>query len=79
MSSKLEKILVRYIQDANEKWKMFKKGERRILGVSGGKDSLSCLRLLSFFDLKVNAVHVNQSGKTISGLKEYCIIYLIIK
>lgn len=75
MSTKLEKTLIRYIEEANEKWGLFKKGERLVLGVSGGKDSLSCLRLLSFFGLDLKAVHVDFFGITLSGLKEYCNYY----
>ena len=75
MATKLEKTLIRYIEEANEEWKLFKKGERLIVGVSGGKDSLSCLRLLSFFDLHLKAVHINLFGKGVSGLKEYCSFY----
>ncbi|MDD3716498.1 MAG: ATP-binding protein [Candidatus Marinimicrobia bacterium] len=72
MATKLEKILIRSIELANEKWDLFTKGERLVLGVSGGKDSLSCLRLLSFFGVDLRAVHVSISGNSPEGLEEYC-------
>ena len=70
--TKLESTLINYINEANEKWHMFKKGERLVIGISGGKDSLACLNLLSHFDLELLAVNVDFFDKYDPALEEYC-------
>lgn len=75
MSTKLEKILIDHIKQANDQWNLFSKGERLVIGISGGKDSLACLRLLSFFDLELTAVYVDFFGKHDENLKAYCCNY----
>ena len=70
--TKLEKRLISYIEEANKKWDMFKTGERLVIGISGGKDSLACLRLLSFFDLDLTAVYIDFFDKHDNKLGSYC-------
>ncbi len=59
MGTKLEHVLYDHVLKANQRWNLFKTGERVIIGISGGKDSLSCLRLLSLFDIKLIVVYVD--------------------
>lgn len=73
--SKLETILIQYIEQANQRWNLFKPGERLIIGISGGKDSLSCLRLLSHFDLDLTAVYIDFFNKHDQELELYCSKY----
>ena len=75
MSTKLERLLCESIRAANGKWDLFRPGERLIVGVSGGKDSLSCLRLLSLFDLELTAVYVDLFGLQDDNIREYCSQY----
>ncbi|MCK5817473.1 MAG: hypothetical protein KAH15_05665 [Candidatus Marinimicrobia bacterium] len=70
--TKLETTLIKYIEKANKKWDMFKTGERLVIGISGGKDSLACLRLLSFFDVEITAVYVDFFNKNDDRLELYC-------
>ena len=75
MQTKLEKILIQYIEQANQKWNLFKPGERLVIGISGGKDSLSCLKLLSNFDLDLTAVYIDFFDKHEYELEAYCSKY----
>jgi len=70
--TKLETTLINLIKQANERWNMFKTGERLVIGISGGKDSLSCLKLMSHFDLDLTAVYVDFFNKQDSQLEVYC-------
>ena len=70
--TKLETTLINYITEANEKWDLFRKGEKLVIGISGGKDSLACLRLLSFFDLEITAVNIDFFNKHDDKLEAYC-------
>ena len=70
--TKLETTLINLINQANEKWNMFEKGERLVIGISGGKDSLSCLKLLSYFELDLTAVYVDFFDKHDNKLELYC-------
>jgi tRNA 2-thiocytidine biosynthesis protein TtcA len=70
--TKLEQILINYINQANEKWNLFSKGERLVIGISGGKDSLACLKLLSHFDLDLTAVYIDFFNKHDNELELYC-------
>lgn len=72
MHTKLEITLINYIEEANTKWNLFQKGERLVIGISGGKDSLACLRLLSFFEVKITAVYVDFFNKHDDKLESYC-------
>ena len=72
MHTKLELTLIDYINQANKKWQLFQKGEELVIGISGGKDSLACLRLLSFFDLKLTAVYVDFFDRYDDNLQAYC-------
>lgn len=72
MHTKLETTLINYIMQANKKWQLFKTGERLVIGISGGKDSLACLKLLSFFDLDLTAVYVDFFDKHDDKLQAYC-------
>ena len=73
--TKLESTLINYINKANKKWNLFKTGERLVIGISGGKDSLACLKLLSNFDIKLLAVNVDFFGKHNNKLESYCSNY----
>ncbi len=75
MLSKLEKTLISYINQANERWDLFKAGERLVIGISGGKDSLSCLKLLSHFDMELTAVYVDFFERHEPKLGTYCSNY----
>jgi tRNA 2-thiocytidine biosynthesis protein TtcA len=75
LSTKLERLLCEHIRTANGKWDLFHPGERLIVGVSGGKDSLSCLRLLSLFELKLIAVYVDLFGMHDDNIEAYCSQY----
>lgn len=70
--TKLESTLINHIEEANKKWNLFQKGERLVIGISGGKDSLACLRLLSFFDLDLTAVYIDFFDKHDNKLGSYC-------
>ncbi|MCD6337331.1 MAG: hypothetical protein J7M01_03770 [Candidatus Marinimicrobia bacterium] len=70
--TKLETTLIKLIEEANKKWNLFIKGERLVIGISGGKDSLACLKLLSFFDLKLTAVNIDFFNRHNDKLGEYC-------
>lgn len=71
MLGKLELKLVDQITQANERWKMFEKGERLVIGISGGKDSIACLNLLNHFDLKLHAVYIDLHNMHDNKLEEY--------
>ncbi len=73
--TKLETTLVKYIEEANKKWNLFTKGERLVIGISGGKDSLACLKLLSFFDVELTTVYVDFFDKYDDDLEIYCSDY----
>ncbi|MBN2781130.1 MAG: hypothetical protein JXR21_04130 [Candidatus Marinimicrobia bacterium] len=75
METKLERILLNLVRDANRRWDMFSPGETLIVGVSGGKDSLSCLRLLSLLGLKLIAVHIGFSAESRPEIEKYCSYY----
>jgi len=70
--TKLETTLVNLIKEANEKWNLFSTGEKLVIGISGGKDSLACLRLLSFFDLDLTAIYIDFFNKHDNDLQAYC-------
>jgi tRNA(Ile)-lysidine synthase TilS/MesJ len=73
--TKLETTLIQYIEQANQSWHLFKPGERLVIGISGGKDSLSCLKLLSTFDLDLTAVYIDFFDKHDNKLEAYCSKY----
>jgi tRNA(Ile)-lysidine synthase TilS/MesJ len=73
--TKLENTLIQYIEQANQRWNLFKPGERLVIGISGGKDSLSCLKLLSTFDLDLTAVYIDFFDKHDNKLEAYCSKY----
>jgi len=75
LSTKLERLLLDQIREANDRWDLFRPGERLIVGVSGGKDSLSCLRLLSFFNLEMIAVNIDFFAANDNKFAEYCSQY----
>ena len=70
--TKLEITLIDCIKQANDRWQLFRPGERLVIGISGGKDSLSCLKLLSHFDLELTAVYIDFFGKHDNNLELYC-------
>lgn len=71
----LEQELIDLIIQANDRWNMFKEGESLIIGVSGGKDSLACLKLLSTFRIKLTAVYIDFFNKSDRKLEVYCSNY----
>ncbi|MDD3807387.1 MAG: ATP-binding protein, partial [Candidatus Marinimicrobia bacterium] len=72
MSTKLEKRLLALIQEANQNWDLFKEGDRLLVGISGGKDSLSMLTLLSHFKVDLHAVHIRLSPTSPIDFLDYC-------
>lgn len=71
----MERLLLDLVRDANRRWDMFSPGETLVVGVSGGKDSLSCLRLLSLLGLKLIAVHIGITDETPAEIEKYCSYY----
>lgn len=71
MCTKLEFKLIELITQANDRWKLFKKGESYVIGISGGKDSISCINLLQHFDINLVAVYVDLHNKHDKALEEY--------
>jgi tRNA(Ile)-lysidine synthase TilS/MesJ len=71
MYTKLENELIELISEANERWNLFEKGEKLVIGISGGKDSIACLNLLKHFDLELHAVYVDLHDIHDNKLKEY--------
>ena len=55
----LEVFMQRHVAKAIEKYRMIKPGERVLLGVSGGKDSLAAWKVLKELGHDVTAVHFN--------------------
>ncbi|MCD6233809.1 MAG: hypothetical protein DRP86_00210 [Candidatus Neomarinimicrobiota bacterium] len=72
MTTKLEKILLARIREANRNWDLFQEGEKLLVGVSGGKDSLSLLTLLSRFPVELHAVHVQLNSELPVHFLDYC-------
>ncbi|HDR05197.1 MAG TPA: hypothetical protein ENN84_08140 [Candidatus Marinimicrobia bacterium] len=72
MSTKLEKILVGHIKQANAWWQLFAPGEKVLVGISGGKDSLALLELLQSFDLRIESVHLQLSEKEPDSYHNFC-------
>ena len=60
--------LMRYITQAMVQWDMVKEGDRLLLGLSGGKDSLSLLHCLLEFKRKLK-IHFEIEGKNNTGLE----------
>ncbi len=71
-NSKLEKRLLKAMEEAIGRWNMFSENERIIVGISGGKDSLTLLTLLSKKYKNLLAVHVQLSPENDVSFKKYC-------
>ncbi len=56
--SRLEKLLVERVTDANLRWQLFEPDERVLIAVSGGKDSMALPELLRLFPISFDLVHV---------------------
>jgi len=72
MATKLEKILLASIREANQYWDLFREGEQVLVGVSGGKDSLALLTLLSKFNLELHSLHVRLNPESSVTFLDYC-------
>jgi tRNA 2-thiocytidine biosynthesis protein TtcA len=75
MSTKLEKKLLALIREANQNWDLFREGETILVGISGGKDSLSLLKLLSNFDLDLHSLHVRVKPGISGKFLDYCRLF----
>ncbi len=69
-STRLERLLIEHIDDANRRWNLFAEGERILVGVSGGKDSLALPRLLKRFPIEIELAHVGVEAD--ECFLEYC-------
>ncbi len=69
-STRLERLLIEHIRDANERWNLFETGKRVLIGVSGGKDSLALPRLLSLIPLEIELVHIGVDAD--EAFLDYC-------
>jgi tRNA 2-thiocytidine biosynthesis protein TtcA len=78
MPTKLEKILLAHIREANQNWNLFQEGEKVLVGISGGKDSLSLLTLLSRFPVELHAVHVQLNPEYPVHFLDYCRQYATV-
>ncbi|KUK56263.1 MAG: tRNA s2C32 biosynthesis protein [Marinimicrobia bacterium 46_47] len=78
MPTKLEKILLAHIREANQNWNLFQEGEKVLVGISGGKDSLSLLTLLSRFPVELHAVHVQLNLEYPVTFLDYCRQYATV-
>ncbi|MCQ2386888.1 MAG: tRNA 2-thiocytidine(32) synthetase TtcA [Clostridia bacterium] len=77
-----EKRLLSVMRKGIEKYKMIKDGDKIAVGISGGKDSLTLLKLLSMyqkfsnekFELKAIAIDLNNNDKKTdySKIQEFC-------
>lgn len=72
MPTKLERNILARIRQANEWWQLFQPGEKVLVGISGGKDSLALLELLSHFDLEIEALHIRLSSSASDHFYEWC-------
>lgn len=73
--SRCEEKLIAEIKSANDSYGLFKPGDRILLGLSGGKDSLSLLKLLSHFQLDIYSVFVDFFSSDDSKIKEHSCLY----
>ncbi len=72
MHTKLERTLIEHIKNANEWWQLFSPGEKVLLGISGGKDSLALLELLQGFDLQLESVHLQLGENESDAYHKFC-------
>ncbi len=82
--AKLSKKLLRIVGRTNAKYSLIGEGDRVLLGLSGGKDSLTLAHILSHvqrvapFKFEFKAVCVSYGmGENLSILKEHCLEYKI--
>ncbi|MBW6515009.1 MAG: hypothetical protein K0B81_00145 [Candidatus Cloacimonetes bacterium] len=61
--TRLEKKIISEIDHANDIWQLFSEGERVLLGISGGKDSIALYHLLQNYQLKLEALHIRLSSR----------------
>ena len=75
------RIYERKVERLIEKFKLINKGERILVAVSGGKDSISCAFILKKFEIKfghtIEALHINlgipeYSKEAQNVVKEFC-------
>ncbi|WP_201353617.1 ATP-binding protein [Hydrogenimonas urashimensis] len=82
-SIKLSKKILRAAGRANAKYRLIEEGDRVLVGLSGGKDSITLVHLLKHmqrhapfsFEFKAVTVHYGMPGERYDLLKEHCEIY----
>jgi tRNA(Ile)-lysidine synthase TilS/MesJ len=72
MKTRIEERLKSLVKEANVRWNFFQKDERVLVGVSGSKESLALLQLLSKFELQIIAIFVNPTVKRNCLLENWC-------
>ena len=82
-SIKLSKKILRAAGRANVKYRLVEEGDRILVGLSGGKDSLTLVHLLRHmqrhapfdFEFKAVTVHYGMPGERYDALREHCETY----
>jgi tRNA 2-thiocytidine biosynthesis protein TtcA len=59
--TRLEKRIITEIDKANQTWQLFREGEKLLVALSGGKDSLALFHLLQYYPLELQALHIRLS------------------
>lgn len=70
--SRLENTIISLISKANEMWKFWAVDEPLLVAVSGGKDSLALLQLLSKMNIRISAVHVELTHDSDLSFIPFC-------
>jgi len=80
---KLSKKILRIAGKANAKYRMIKEGDKVLVGLSGGKDSITLVHILKHmqhhapfnFEFKAVTISYGMPGERYDALKEHCKIY----
>ena len=72
MKTRIEKRVKSLVKEADVRWNFYKRDEKVLVGVSGSKESLALLQLLSKFELQITAIFVNPSQERNSLLENWC-------
>ncbi len=59
--TRLEERIISIIDRTNQRWQLFAEGERLLVAVSGGKDSLALNHLMNYYPVRLQALHVRLS------------------